>query len=167
MGIDGVQANRATDDTHIRFGPQHFDKGDHEVEVLGFEDCCDSHVEIEVHLPCDGPLDEDSVWRIVQSGANQCMVCGEDLNLACLSTETALSTELFTLRATVDPTDTRHAICGADAQWHGAFLKCIECNFAHNPEDFAADRYTTALPSMPDSSSTTHALPAAAWTCWN
>ena len=76
MGIDGVQANRATDDTHIRFGPQHFDKGDHEVEVLGFEDCCDSHVEIEVHLPCDGPLDEDAIWRIVQSGANQCMVCG-------------------------------------------------------------------------------------------
>jgi hypothetical protein len=39
-----------------------------------------------------------------------------------------LSTELFTPRATVDPTDTRHAICGADAQWHGAFPKCIECD---------------------------------------
>jgi hypothetical protein len=68
MGINGVQASRETDGNHIRFGPQHFDKGDHEVEVLGFEDCCDSHVELEVHLPCDGPLDEDAIWRIVQSG---------------------------------------------------------------------------------------------------
>jgi hypothetical protein len=74
-------------------------------------------------------------------------VCGEDLDLACLSKETALSTELFTRRATVDPTDTRHAICGADAQWHGAFPKCIECDFAHNAEDFAAGRYGASLGS--------------------
>jgi hypothetical protein len=56
------------------------------------------------------------------------MVCGEDLTTDCISDETALSTELFTPRATVDPSDTRHAICGADAQWHGAFPKCIECD---------------------------------------
>jgi hypothetical protein len=126
MGIDGVQANRATDDTHIRFSPNHgLDKGDHELEVLGFEDCCDSHIEIEIHLNCD----DDGVWRVVQSGASPCMVCGKVPGLECLSKETTFAHELFT-RATVDPTDTRHAICGADAQWHGAFPECMECDDA-------------------------------------
>ena len=27
--------------------------GEHEWEVLGFEDCCDGHAELEVHLPCE------------------------------------------------------------------------------------------------------------------
>ena len=62
MGIDGVRANRATDGSHILFGPTQFDRGDHEIEILGFEDCCDSHVEVEIHLPCDGPVDEDAIW---------------------------------------------------------------------------------------------------------
>jgi hypothetical protein len=55
------------------------------------------------------------------------MVCGKVPDLECLSQETALAHVLFT-RPTVDPTDTRHAICGADAQWHGAFPQCIECD---------------------------------------
>jgi hypothetical protein len=130
MGVDGMQANPGIDGTHIRFGPHHFDKGDHEVEVLGFEDCCDSHVEIEVHLPCDGPLDEDAIWRIVRSGADACMACGRHPELSCLSDETALSTELLTPRARVSAADTRHAICGGDGQWHGAFPRCVECGSA-------------------------------------
>jgi hypothetical protein len=28
-------------------------QGEHEWEVLGFEDCCDGHAELEVHLPCE------------------------------------------------------------------------------------------------------------------
>jgi hypothetical protein len=58
------------------------------------------------------------------------MVCGDrhDLTADCLSDETALSTELLRDRQIVDETDTRHAICGAGAQWQGSFPKCLECN---------------------------------------
>ena len=38
--------------------------GDHEFEALGFEDCCDGHSELEVHLACDS---ESSPWRVVET----------------------------------------------------------------------------------------------------
>ena len=46
--------------------------GDHEFEVLGFEDCCDGHAELEIHLPCDRTADP---WRIVVSGGTPCLSC--------------------------------------------------------------------------------------------
>ena len=42
--------------------------GEHEFEALGFEDCCDGHAELEVHLPCDIV---SSPWRMVQHGPIQ------------------------------------------------------------------------------------------------
>jgi hypothetical protein len=123
----------ASGDGHIRFGPRTFDRGDHEIEVLGFEDCCDSHFEIEVHLPCDGPIDDNAVWRILKAGEDRCMQCGEESlkDLECLSGETALSTELITPKTDMFR-DTRHAICSKDGEWHGSFPKCVECD----TEDF-------------------------------
>ena len=44
--------------------------GEHEWEVLGFEDCCDGHAELEVHIPCDRA---ESPWRIVTHGDSTCM----------------------------------------------------------------------------------------------
>ena len=46
--------------------------GEHEWEVLGFEDCCDGHAELEVHLPCDTTT---SFWRIVAHGDTPCLSC--------------------------------------------------------------------------------------------
>ena len=46
--------------------------GEHEWEVLGFEDCCDGHAELEVHLPCDNA---DSPWRLVAHGESPCLSC--------------------------------------------------------------------------------------------
>ena len=46
--------------------------GDHEFEVVGFEDCCDTHSELEVHLPCDQTTDP---WRVVQTGVTSCLTC--------------------------------------------------------------------------------------------
>ena len=37
---------------------------DHEFEALGFEDCCDGHSELEVHLAGDS---ESSPWRVVET----------------------------------------------------------------------------------------------------
>eukprot|EP01052_Picozoa_sp_SAG31_P026900 SAG31_NODE_2473_length_5638_cov_3.074134_2_plen_647_part_00 len=131
MGVDGVRINPDTDSSHILFGPSHFDRGDHEIEVLGFEDCCDSKVEIEVHLPCDGPLDLQAKWRILSSTDGDCLLCGQDPPLRCLSDETALSSELVGgISGGIPESDTRHAICGADQQWHGSFPQCIECSAA-------------------------------------
>ena len=38
----------------------------------GFEDCCDGHAELEVHLPCDNA---DSPWRLVAHGESPCLSC--------------------------------------------------------------------------------------------
>lgn len=46
--------------------------GDHEITILGFEDCCDGHAELEVHLPCDKPTDP---WRTVTAGGTDCLAC--------------------------------------------------------------------------------------------
>jgi hypothetical protein len=54
--------------------------------VLGFENCCDGHAELEIHLPCDG---KDSAWRVVTSGTDsECMKCSDsDVPATCSSTE--------------------------------------------------------------------------------
>jgi hypothetical protein len=46
--------------------------GSHEFESLGFEDCCDGHAELEVHLPCDTSVDP---WRVVVAGEAECLRC--------------------------------------------------------------------------------------------
>ena len=52
---------------------QRLPAGDHEFEALGFEDCCDGHAELEIHIPCGagsaGEPDADP-WRVVHSGAS-------------------------------------------------------------------------------------------------
>ena len=60
--------------------------GMHEFDVLGFEDCCDGHAELEVHLPCD---DVDSSWRLVVKGQTDCLVCGS----SSLAAECSVDTE--------------------------------------------------------------------------
>eukprot|EP01052_Picozoa_sp_SAG31_P003041 SAG31_NODE_113_length_24342_cov_5.194530_3_plen_1021_part_00 len=124
------RANRAVDLNHIRIGPTHLDRGDHEIEVLGFEDCCDSKLEIEIHLPCDGPVDDLALWRSLFSGDSDCLLCGQNLQtLECYSQETAVSSDLYGMKGGGIPeADTRHAICGSDKQWHGSFPQCIRCN---------------------------------------
>ena len=42
--------------------------GDHSFESLGFEDCCDGHAELEVHLTCDTASGVTAPWRVVVSG---------------------------------------------------------------------------------------------------
>ena len=54
--------------------------GTHEFDVLGFEDCCDGHAEMEVHLPCDSAEDP---WRIVVSGESECLQCDGQLDSTC------------------------------------------------------------------------------------
>ena len=60
---------------HLQLAPAVLTTGDHEFESLGFEDCCDGHSELEVHLPCDlvglnGVYNPNLVtpWRLVVSG---------------------------------------------------------------------------------------------------
>ena len=46
----------------------------------GFEDCCDGHSELEVHLPCDG---NGAAWRYVVAGTSDCLACGAVLDASC------------------------------------------------------------------------------------
>jgi len=57
----------------MQLEPSVLSKGDHEFEALGFEDCCDGHSELEVHLPCDKYADP---WRMVIAGPSDCLKCG-------------------------------------------------------------------------------------------
>ena len=49
--------------------------GDHSFESLGFEDCCDGHAELEVHLTCDSAAGVQAPWRVVVSGETECLKC--------------------------------------------------------------------------------------------
>ena len=49
--------------------------GDHSFESLGFEDCCDGHAELEVHLTCDTAAGVQAPWRVVVSGETECLKC--------------------------------------------------------------------------------------------
>ena len=53
MGIDGPEFRPGNTWGHVETGGHALLRGDHEWEVLGFEDCCDGHAELEVHLPCE------------------------------------------------------------------------------------------------------------------
>ena len=53
MGIDGPEFRPGNIWGHVETGGHVLTAGEHEWEVLGFEDCCDGHAELEVHLPCE------------------------------------------------------------------------------------------------------------------
>ena len=64
IGVDGAEHTPGNTWGHLQTDPVMLTAGDHEFEALGFEDCCDGHAELEVHLPCDRTT---SPWRIVQA----------------------------------------------------------------------------------------------------
>lgn len=53
QGIDGPEFRPGNAWGHVETGGHLMAAGEHEWEVLGFEDCCDGHAELEVHLPCE------------------------------------------------------------------------------------------------------------------
>ena len=65
---------------HLQLAPAVLTSGDHEFESLGFEDCCDGHSELEVHLPCDQP---SASWRIVVAGQSDCLNCATEPVASC------------------------------------------------------------------------------------
>ena len=60
IGVDGAEHTPGNTWGHVQTDPVFLTAGDHEFESLGFEDCCDGHAELEVHLPCDRLTDP---WR--------------------------------------------------------------------------------------------------------
>ena len=64
FGVDGADHTGAGMWGHGQTEVQSLAVGDHEFEALGFEDCCDGHSELEVHLACDS---ESSPWRVVET----------------------------------------------------------------------------------------------------
>lgn len=101
-----------TDDTSLS-------QGDHEFESLGFEDCCDGHAELEVHLPCDGP---QSPWRIVQTSkqASDTAAAGQ----ACYQCSTSAAS-VAQLNCASE-TDSQCGATGAMMQT-GACADAVEC----------------------------------------
>jgi len=74
IGVDGAEHTPGNVWGHLQLAPATLSVGDHEFESLGFEDCCDGHAELELHLPCDQVAD---VWRLVVSGPSDCLLCGQ------------------------------------------------------------------------------------------
>jgi hypothetical protein len=74
IGVDGAEHTPGNTWGHLQSDPVSLTMGDHEFEALGFEDCCDGHSELEVHLPCDS-LNPNAPWRIVQAGDTDCLMC--------------------------------------------------------------------------------------------
>ena len=87
IGMDGAEHTPGNLWGHVQISDQHLPVGDHEFEALGFEDCCDGHSELEIHLPCDA---EDAYWRVVQTGEHDCMSCKQaDIDSATCTAGTA------------------------------------------------------------------------------
>jgi hypothetical protein len=82
IGIDGPAHTPGNTWGILTIPKQDLAIGDHDFEALGFEDCCDGHAELEVHLPgCDA--DAGSPWRMVVSGTmapvpHDCFRCTGD-----------------------------------------------------------------------------------------
>ena len=72
IGVDGAEHTPGNAWGHLQTDPVFLTAGDHEFEALGFEDCCDGHAELELHLPCDRATDR---WRVVTAGESTCMGC--------------------------------------------------------------------------------------------
>lgn len=80
VGVDGAQFAGGNTYGHMVLDPVSLVAGEHEFESLGFEDCCDGHSELEVHLPCDST---GSPWRFAIVGVSDCLACGEILAAEC------------------------------------------------------------------------------------
>ena len=64
--VDGTSDQFAGDIWgHLMFSDMALENGNHYFEGVGFENCCDGHAELEVHLPSDMTTDP---WRTVNSG---------------------------------------------------------------------------------------------------
>ena len=84
IGVDGAEHTPGNSWGHLQLAPSTLTAGDHEFESLGFEDCCDGHQELEVHLNCDTA---SAPWRIVVAGTTDCMTCTHTSILASCSAE--------------------------------------------------------------------------------
>ena len=82
MGVDGAEFAPGNIYGHVESDVATLAIGDHELESLGFEDCCDGWAMAEVHLPCDA---QTSPWRVIAHGDTDCLVCGAVLEETCLA----------------------------------------------------------------------------------
>merc|ERR1712072_1093374 len=80
IGTDGSEFTGGNTWGHVEMDPVSLSAGEHEFESLGFEDCCDGHSELEVHLPCGASA---SPWRFAIAGESDCLVCGGILAAEC------------------------------------------------------------------------------------
>ena len=81
IGVDGAEHTPGNVWGHLQLAPSTLTLGDHEFESLGFEDCCDGHAELEIHLNCDT---SGAPWRVITSGQSDCMTCQHtSLTAAC------------------------------------------------------------------------------------
>jgi hypothetical protein len=88
VGVDGAEHTPGNTWGHLLMSAVTLPEGNHEFESLGFEDCCDGHAELEIHLPCDWHTDP---WRIVVSGESDCMRCDHTSNADFAGTQTCSS----------------------------------------------------------------------------
>lgn len=87
IGVDGAEHTPGNLWGHVAVTDVALSFGDHEFEALGFEDCCDGHSELEVHLPCDSEVDR---WRVVKTGDDSCLSCDTRASQECTAqTESA------------------------------------------------------------------------------
>lgn len=87
IGVDGAEHTPGNLWGHVAVTDVSLTFGDHEFEALGFEDCCDGHSELEVHLPCDTDADP---WRVVKTGDDPCLSCDTPAGRECTAqTESA------------------------------------------------------------------------------
>ena len=86
MGVDGPEFRPGNTWGHLTTEGSILSVGEHEWEVLGFEDCCDGHAELEVHIPCDNAA---APWRLVSSQTRDqagnavvspCLSCNAPIN---------------------------------------------------------------------------------------
>ena len=80
MGVDGPEWRPGNTWGHLETDGTTMSVGEHEWEVLGFEDCCDGHAELEVHIPCDTLA---SPWRTISVGISPCMSCDAAIEGTC------------------------------------------------------------------------------------
>lgn len=84
IGVDGAEHTPGNLWGHVQLSPAALAVGDHEFEALGFDDCCDGHQELELHLNCDVAA---APWRVVSSGQTDCMSCTHTAATASCSAE--------------------------------------------------------------------------------
>ena len=84
IGVDGATNTPGNLYGHIVLPAAALSVGDHEFEALGFEDCCDAHQELELHLPCDT---DASAYRLVTSGETDCLKCSVPVAAATCSSQ--------------------------------------------------------------------------------